>query len=270
MQFIVVSLLNNATSWIIIIIIIINVRPSLSTDWMIVPYVIKHHVEFREWRSILPSIPTKCPVSSILGLRHISYLVGAQTGTWSGDVKTPTTVQEQVKDQLILLPAWISFSKWQLETVNGEGRSRDQLGTRNRTWMGKVKYNVDGSWLDKYVGGEEWNQSYVIPTDQVWFCSRIPGHLGIALFIDDDTDMNNSRGRKRTQPSAGLSVTCLSRGRKWHPPRKQRADKCGIPFENIRTAVVDNIAVHCTATGEWKYTASRATYTVRSGWCTLK
>ena len=91
MQFIVVSLLNNASSWIIIIIIIINVRPSLSTDWMIVLCVIQHHVEFHEWRPILPSILTKCPLSSILGLRHISYLLGAQTGTWSGDVKTPTT-----------------------------------------------------------------------------------------------------------------------------------------------------------------------------------
>jgi hypothetical protein len=35
--------------------------------------------------------------------------------------------------------------------------------------------------------------------------------LGIVVFIDRDADMNNSRGRTRIYPSAGLRDTCLSR-----------------------------------------------------------
>jgi hypothetical protein len=32
-----------------------------------------------------------------------------------------------------------------------------------------------------------------------YFYSRIPGHLGTAVFIDGDENMNNSRERKRIQ-----------------------------------------------------------------------
>jgi hypothetical protein len=38
--------------------------------------------------------------------------------------------------------------------------------------------------------------------------------LGIAVFTDEDADLNNSRGRKRTYPSAGLGATCSLRERK--------------------------------------------------------
>ena len=43
------------------IIIIINIRPSPSTDWMVVPCVIKQHIIFPEWRPALPIILTKYP-----------------------------------------------------------------------------------------------------------------------------------------------------------------------------------------------------------------
>jgi hypothetical protein len=35
--------------------------------------------------------------------------------------------------------------------------------------------------------------------------------LGIAVFINRDAGMNNSRAQKRIYPSAGLRATCLSR-----------------------------------------------------------
>jgi hypothetical protein len=73
--------------------------------------VVKHHVIFPEERPTLANIMTKYPGSSILGLPDSSDLGDAQTGTRSGDVRARTTVQEQVRGQLIVLPICISLSE---------------------------------------------------------------------------------------------------------------------------------------------------------------
>jgi len=70
------GVLNNRTSRMIII----NVCPSPSMDWMIVPCVIKHHVTFLEWRSILPIIVAEYPVSKISRVRESTDSVGARPG----------------------------------------------------------------------------------------------------------------------------------------------------------------------------------------------
>jgi hypothetical protein len=57
---------------------------------------------------------------------------------------------------------------------------------------------IERDWL--YVLVDRGGNSYVIQADQVWFCNRIPGHLSNAAFINDDTNMNNSRKQKLTYP----------------------------------------------------------------------
>ena len=54
------------------------------------------------------------------------------------------------------------------------------------------------------------NKGYVIQAE-VWFGSSIPGHPR-TVFINGDTNMNNSSGRKRIHPWTGLRATCVSRG----------------------------------------------------------
>jgi hypothetical protein len=63
-----------------------------------------------------------------------------------------------------------------------------------------------------WAGGENEVTSFKLTKHN--FYSRIPGHLGTAVFIDGDANMNNSRERKRKHPSTGWRATCLSRGRK--------------------------------------------------------
>ena len=100
---------------------------------------------------------------------------------------------------------------------------------------------------------------------QVWFvaaylalCGRIPARLGIVLFIDGNSNMNNSSRLKRIYPSAGWIASRLSRGRKrirfgnqwlavnenWHPSNSQQhrhselTDSFIGPFAKVRKATI--------------------------------
>jgi hypothetical protein len=73
---------------------------------------------------------------------------------------------------------------------------------------------VERDWLNTLVDSGEnkvvlrhSNGPSMISQPRIWtpcYCS----------FIDEDTNMNNGRGRKWIHASAGLRATCLSRGRK--------------------------------------------------------
>ena len=56
---------------------------------------------------------------------------------------------------------------------------------------------IEADWISILVGRDEIKVTSFKLT-KYDFCNRIPGHLGIAVPSDEDADMNNSRGRKRT------------------------------------------------------------------------
>jgi hypothetical protein len=92
----------------------------------------------------------------------------------------------------------LSAEARQLETVRGEGESRDLLETGTHTRLAEGKLNTmltEPEWLNVLVERGE-HKGYIIQADQVWFCNRVSGQRG-TVFVDGDANMNNSRGRKR-------------------------------------------------------------------------
>ena len=183
-----------------------NVHPSASTDCEIVPCLIKHHIVFPEWILILFIIQTKYPASRILVLQDSSDLVGAQTETRSGDVRTRKTRCMNKRRA-----SWSSYlSPYRCQNIREITWTNCEQG---RCEHGSVRNMVDETdWLNVLVDRGK-NKVTSFKLTKCDFAIAYPDTSVLFLFTVD-ANMSTSRGRKRMYPSTGLRATCLSPGRK--------------------------------------------------------